>query len=153
MISDGVLITVYLVKGRKEARISKTVYRQRHDEYTQFYDMWMTKQLKIFNLALDPSLHVATDEFLACNDLESDLLAGAAMHGQLDLSEAPFSESFDNIVCADTLLGAHFISKRGLGPVVGGHDGGIHRTRVLIAGTTITVSACAADLGWGERYR
>ena len=113
--------------------------------------MRMAKQLEVFNLALNPALHVATDEFLPRNNLESDLLAGAAMHGQLDLAEAALAEGLDDVVCADALLCAYLVADRGLGPVVGGHahDGGIHGIGVVAAGAAVAVSSGAADLGGG----
>lgn len=74
--------------------------------------------MKILDLALYAALHVATDELLAGNDLESNLLAGAAMDSQLDLAEAALAERLDNVVGTDALLGAHLVAKGCVG-----HDG------------------------------
>jgi hypothetical protein len=118
----------------------------------------MAQQLEVFDLALDAALHVAADEVLARDDLEGDLLAGAAMHGQLDLAEAALAERLHDAVGADALLGAGLFGaerERGVLPVEGRgsrrrHDGGVDgrargRRRLLagmvLAGMVLAMSA------------
>lgn len=64
----------------------------------------MSEQLKVFNLSLDSAGHVTTNELLASDDLEGDLLAGAVMDRQLNLSKGPLAERADDLVGADALL-------------------------------------------------
>ena len=101
--------------------------------------MRVAEQLEVLYLALDAALHIAADEVLARDDLQGDLLAGAAVHGQLDLAEAALAERLDDVVGADALLGARLLAERGAvgisGAMVGvgrgrgrgcrGHDGGV----------------------------
>lgn len=116
MISVGVLITVYLVCAQVsqclwESSISSNVCAWAPWDSLQLDDMGVSEQLKVLNLALYAALHVAADELLARNDLEGNLLAGAAMHSELDLAEAAFAERLDNVVCTDALLGAHLVAE------------------------------------------
>lgn len=65
--------------------------------------MRMPQELQVFNLTLDPTRHVATDELLARNNLEGHLLIGDAVYGQLHLAEGALTESTQDLVLADAL--------------------------------------------------
>lgn len=107
----------------------------------------MAEQLKILNLALDTALHVAADKFLARDDLEGNLLAGAAVDSQLDLAEGALAERLDNVVGADALLGAHLVAHGQLGVgVAWQHDGGVDGADGSLAVSYVALSLVPADL-------
>lgn len=66
--------------------------------------MWMSKQLQIFDFALNSTSHVPTDQLLPRNNLESHLLVRHPVHGQLNLSKAALSQRPDDLVGANPLL-------------------------------------------------
>ena len=80
------------------------------DDGVQLDDVGMAQELEVLDLALDAADHVAADELFARDDLEGDLLAGAAVHGQLDLAEGALAQSADDVVLAHALLEPGFIA-------------------------------------------
>lgn len=66
--------------------------------------MRMSEQLQVLNFSLHPTSHVPADELLPRDDLQSDLLVGDSMHGQLDLSKRTLAESPNDMICTDSLL-------------------------------------------------
>lgn len=88
MISADVLITVYLrVEQSVQVLERITARRSGPSGYLQLDDVWMSEQLQILDLALDPASHIPADELLPGNDLESNLLASAPMDGQLHFAK------------------------------------------------------------------
>ncbi len=67
--------------------------------------MRVTQKLQVFNLALDAADHVAADELLPGDNLEGDLLAGADVSSQSDLTKRAFPQGPNNLVRAYALLG------------------------------------------------
>lgn len=88
MISADVLITVYLrIKQSVQLLESITARGSGPSGCLQLDDVWMSEQLQILDLALDTASHVPADELLPGNDLESNLLTSAPMHGQLHFAK------------------------------------------------------------------
>jgi hypothetical protein len=61
--------------------------------------------LQVFNFPFNSASHVATDEFLSRNDLQSYLLICGTMHSKLHLPKGTFSECPNYVVGTDSLLG------------------------------------------------
>lgn len=76
----------------------------------------MPQQLQVLNLAFDSSSHVAADELFSGDNLESNLLAGAAVYGKLDLAKGALAEGLDDVVLADALVRLDLVvgTRRGL---------------------------------------
>lgn len=156
MISFGVLITVYLRTrglargfGDKSSLLACDI---------QLDNMRVSQELQIFDLALDATSHVSADELLSGDDLERDLLAGAIMNSQLDLSEGALAECLDDLVGADTLLRLNLVPQRGGGIDRRSHVEGVGWLKVVVSsggggggtsGGTVLLGA-STDLGGRE---
>lgn len=100
----------------------------------------MTQQLKILNLSLDTASHVSTDEFLTCNNLESDLLSGALVNSQPHFTKRTLAQGSHNFVGANALLGLGLVSRRLHGILAGAARLGGFASIVTVT-ITITVTA------------
>lgn len=120
----------------------------------------MAKELKILNLSLNPSDHVSTDQLLACDDLESDLLIGRPMNSELDLAEGTLAQRLDNIVGADALVDLGLLARLlrsaigslagGSRAAIGGIGGGVDNVDGGDSGALVVPSDLRRGEGHGE---
>jgi len=75
-------------------------------EYSQFDNMRMPQQLEILDFTFDSSSHIAGDQLLAVDDLQSHLLTGNLVYRKFDLAKRALSQGLHNVILPESLAGS-----------------------------------------------
>ena len=92
--------------------------------YSQFDNMGMPQQLEILNFPFDSSSHIAGNQLLAVDDLQSHLLTGNLVYCKFDLAKRALSQGFHNIILPESLVGSRVCAS----PILAGLN--VHAGRI-----------------------